>query len=216
MDMTTETKFIGSIGILTMTIMVGGIFLFSRQPTQTAVLSASDTAILTRNATHAIKAKNTKVTVVEFADFQCPACAAAHPIVKEVLEKYKGKITFIYRHFPLNQHKNARLAARAAEAANNQGKFWEMHDMLYENQKEWSESSSAKEVFTGYAKVLGLNNEIFEKAINSTDFDDAIQHDYVDGVTLGVNSTPTFFLNGNKLQSFGELSTAIQEALSYE
>src|SRR5581483_190972 len=108
--------------------------------------SISDSTVLTRNANHKITSTNTKVTIIEFADFQCPACGQAHPALKQILEEYKGKVTFIYRHFPLPQHQNAILAAKASEAAGEQGKFWEMHDMLYEKQNEWSESNNAEEI----------------------------------------------------------------------
>jgi protein-disulfide isomerase len=207
--------FIGII-LLTILILIAGIYF----GTQTDVAGATtiSSKILLGNKKHIIDAPQSKLTLVEFADFQCPACGDAHPYVKEILDTYKGKITFIYRHFPLPQHKNAILAAKAAEAAGEQGKFWEMYDVLYEGQAAWSETTNSPAIFTSYATSLNLNIAEFTKSIHSTKFDDAIQADYADGLRVGVNSTPTFFLNGKKLtlRSFTDLSQAVEKELSYE
>ncbi len=141
------------------------------------------------------------VVLIEYSDFQCPACASYYPIVKRVVKDYKDRILFAYRHFPLGQHKNANLAARASEAAGKQGKFWEMHDMIFEKQTEWSESGDAKKLFTGYATSLGLNKETFLSDIDSPDIKSKVKDDYDGGFAAGVNATPTFFLNGMKLQN---------------
>ena len=121
--------------------------------------------------------------------------------MKKVVKDYESRIQFAYRHFPLSQHKNADLAARASEAAGKQGRFWEMHNMLFEKQADWSESESAKELFTGYAVSLGLNKETFLSDIDSADIKNKVKDDYDGGFTAGVNATPTFFLNGMKLQN---------------
>ncbi|KKW17052.1 MAG: DSBA oxidoreductase [Parcubacteria group bacterium GW2011_GWA1_50_14] len=141
------------------------------------------------------------VVFIEYSDFQCPACGSYYPIVKKVVKDYESRIQFAYRHFPLSQHKNADLAARASEAAGKQGRFWEMHNMLFEKQADWSESESAKELFTGYAVSLGLNKETFLSDIDSADIKNKVKDDYDGGFTAGVNATPTFFLNGMKLQN---------------
>ena len=99
-----------------------------------------------------------KVVLVEYGDFQCPACGAYEPLVQQLLSKHVSDVQFVFRHFPLTQiHKNALLAAKYAEASGIQGKFWEMHDVLYARQKEWSDSLNAKDLFNGYGKDLGLN-----------------------------------------------------------
>jgi protein-disulfide isomerase len=144
------------------------------------------------------------VTLVEYSDFQCPACAAFHPIVKQLLEEpeLQGKLRFVYRHFPLtNIHKNAQLAAQAAQAAAVQGAFWKMHDMLFENQKKWSGLSSdrARAVFLEYAVAAGINREQFAKDIDSDDVKEKIAADVAGGLAAGVDATPIFFVNGTRM-----------------
>lgn len=141
-----------------------------------------------------------KVTLVEYADFQCPACGAYHPLLKQLKSEYGNKVLFVYRQFPLTQiHINALLAGKAAEAAGMQNKFWEMHDMLYEKQTEWSEKADAKTIFLDYAGTLGLDKEKFSKDIELPEVNSKIQASYVAGEKLGVQGTPTFFLNGVKI-----------------
>jgi protein-disulfide isomerase len=146
---------------------------------------------------------NTKgVTLVEYGDFQCPACGAYHPIVKEVVEKYKNDIQFQFRNFPLQQiHPNARAAARTAEAAGKQGKYWEMHNLLYEQQKSWEQSTAVNTIFEGYAQQLGLNLEKFKTDFASSSVNETINADFAEGQRLGVEATPTFFLQGKKIEN---------------
>lgn len=145
------------------------------------------------------------LTLVEYGDYQCPYCGQFYPVVKEVQAKYKDQIKFQFRNLPLLQiHKNAFSAARAAEAADAQGKFWEMHDMLYETQTSWSESSNAQAIFVSYAQQLGLNTTQFEDDMKSTKVNDIINADITAFNKTGAEkSTPTFFLNGKKVQPAG-------------
>lgn len=140
-----------------------------------------------------------KVVLIEYSDFQCPACETYYPVVKEVVDAYKDKIAFVYRHFPLPQHTKAMPAARAAEAAGAQDKFWEYHDMLFEKQDEWVNAPDPKTFFTQYARSLGLDTAKFDAAMNGGDSNTEVRRDYQSGAKVGVNSTPTFFLNGTKL-----------------
>lgn len=192
--MTTEAKTIFGIGIASIIIVVGGVLMLG----QNSPPPQSDSKALERGDSYKISSTSAKVTVVEFADFQCPACGQAHPIVKQIIEQYQGKINFVYRHFPLPQHQNAQLAAEAAEAAGEQGKFWQMHDLLFENQSSWSEQSSALDIFVDYAKELNLDIDKFKKQVEDNKFADKIKRDVNDGRDLGVNATPTFFINGQK------------------
>ncbi|OGH14032.1 MAG: hypothetical protein A3H50_03235 [Candidatus Levybacteria bacterium RIFCSPLOWO2_02_FULL_37_10] len=145
---------------------------------------------------------NAKVTLVEYSDFQCPACAAYYPMVKELLTDFNGKIYFVYRYFPLTAtHQNAMISSLAAYAANLQGKFWEMHDMLFQTQNSWASSPKARETFMGYAKKLNLDIDKFTKDIDSGQAKDFINDSYNKGLALGINSTPTFFINGSKIQN---------------
>lgn len=157
-----------------------------------------------------------KVQVVEFGDYQCPACGQAYPITKQILSEYGDKITFVFRNFPLPQlHPNAEAGAEAAEAANAQGKFWEMHDMLYENQDSWSDVSDPTDIFVSYASTLGLDTAKFKKDITSKAYDKYIQSDVSDGYSLGITGTPTFYINGKQQASYdyNTLKSAIQAAL---
>ena len=143
--------------------------------------------------------KNAKVTLVEYSDFQCPACRAFEDIVKQVQESYSGEdLKIVYRHFPLRSiHPNADLAAQAAEAAGEEGKFWEMKDILFKNQAEWSEEKDPRGLFGAYAKSIGLDvAEFDEDLLPEDDSKERVEKDYQSGVALGVNSTPTFILNG--------------------
>lgn len=143
-----------------------------------------------------------KVTLVEYADFQCPACAAYHPMVKQILTEFNGKIYFVYRYFPLTTiHQNAMISAQSAYAAGLQNKFWEMHDMLFQTQNSWANSSKARETFIDYARKLDLDIDKFTKDIDSGEAKKFINDTYSKGLAIGVNSTPTFFLNGEKIQN---------------
>ncbi|OGZ53670.1 MAG: hypothetical protein A3B25_01335 [Candidatus Ryanbacteria bacterium RIFCSPLOWO2_01_FULL_48_26] len=159
-----------------------------------------------------------KVRLVEYSDFQCPACGAYYPIVKQIVAEFGDRISLTYRHFPLrNVHESADLAARAAEAAGNQGKFWEMHDMLFVNQTRWTFIPGvAGSAIEGYAKSLGLDIDTFKKDLNSGDTRDKVERDYQSGVAAGVNHTPTFFINGKEIpnpRSYDEFKNAILAAL---
>jgi protein-disulfide isomerase len=155
--------------------------------------------------------RQAKIILVEYGDFECPACIEFEPSVVSVLTTYGDKIAFIYRHFPLSQHKNAMPAARAAEAAGLQGKFWEMHDVLNKNHTDWEKESNPKDKFTQYAKELNLDEQKFTSDFDSDQVKNKIQADLLGGQRLGINQTPTFFLNGQKLQpsSFDEFKTRI-------
>lgn len=155
--------------------------------------------------------------LVEYSDLQCPACASYYPLLKQLKEDFGDKMQFVYRHFPLkNIHDNAVLAASAAEAAGKQGKFWEMHDILFERQSDWAESDKGEELMTGYADELKLNPEQFKTDLNSGEINDKVEKAYAEATTAGITSTPTFFLNGERLQnpkSYDEFKAVIQRAI---
>ncbi len=161
--------------------------------------------------------KEPKATLVEYSDFQCPACGAYYPLIEETFAEYKDKISFTYRHFPLPNHKNALPAAYAGEAAGNQGKFWEMADMIFKNQTEWSESTTAVAIFEGYAQKLGLDMSQYKTDVKSDAVKTRVNRDLQSGKTSSINQTPTFFLNGKKIQnprSKEELKSLIENAIA--
>lgn len=142
------------------------------------------------------------VTLIEYGDFQCPACKGYFPIVEQVVEKYKADITFQFRNFPLVQiHNNAFAAHRAAEAADKQGKFWEMYAQLYQSQDSWKNAGDPTTFFTGYAEQLGLNAEQFKTDMASSAVNDVINADVREAQKAGADSTPTFVLNGKKVET---------------
>jgi len=158
--------------------------------------------------------KEAKVVLVEYGDFQCPACAAYHPLVEKLVAEYGKDFQFVYRHFPLQQHANAKPAAYASEAAGKQGKFWEMYNLIYSRQKDWSEKKNADDIFLEYAGSLGLNLDQFKKDRDSQEAKDKVKKDYDSGIANKINATPTFFLNGKKIQpqSYEEFAELIKQA----
>jgi protein-disulfide isomerase len=149
------------------------------------------------------------VTIVEFTDFQCPACAAMHPVLEEVLKSYGNKVRFVVRDFPLSMHENARKAAEAANAANAQGKFFEYIAVLFKNQKALDVPSLKK-----YASDLGLDRAKFDAALDRGVYAAEVKKDISDGELYGVGSTPTIFVNGVQLRvlSADGLRAAIDRA----
>lgn len=156
-------------------------------------------------ADHVFGSTDQKVTLIEYGDFQCPACGSAYPNVKEVTETYKDKVTFIFRNLPLTSiHPNARAAAAAAEAAGLQGMYWNMHDELYQNQNDWSNAASDKRLsyFETYAKTAGVKDiEKFKADMNSKGVNDKLNFDLALSKKIGASATPTILLNGKKIES---------------
>jgi protein-disulfide isomerase len=199
-----EIKFILGIIAVTGLIIAGAMYLGTR-PEKTF----ADSEILLPT-THITGNKDAKIVLVEFSDFQCPACGAYKPVVDQLLEKYSDKILFGYRHFPLPQHENAFASAIASEAANEQGKFWEMNDYLFDNQTNLTEGTIRKG-----AEKLQLDLKKFDEDIKNPQLNAIVEKDKGDGNTLRVNSTPTFYLNGKKLQLNRpqDLLLAIEQAI---
>ena len=219
--MTNEVKILAGIGIATLAIVIGAAFFLGGKPApgqEAEKITADQIKQLTPESSHRIGNKKAKVTIVEFGDYQCPACGLAHAVVTQLLNEYNGRISFVFRHFPLPMHKNAQVAAMAAEAAGEQGKFFEMHDALYENQKEWSESNNpVDDYFVAYAKKLELDLDKFKSDIDAKKYEKIIQQGITDGTALVINSTPTFFINDEKINGglpYNEFKEKIDKALA--
>lgn len=198
--MTKEAKILIGIAIV---VVIGGVLLaIFANPQPEAPGAAVDSQSLVRENNYMTGSKDAKVTIVEFGDYQCPACAAAAPEVKAVLEQFKDNkdFNFVFRNFPLDSiHPNAHISAEAAEAAGAQGKFWEMNEILYARQAEWETSQSPLDIFVRYAQEISVPNiDEFKSAVEQRRYADIINTDYKDGQSVGVNSTPTFFVNGVK------------------
>lgn len=157
------------------------------------------------------------VTLIEYSDFQCPACAVYYRNVKMLSEEFGDQIQIIYRNYPLDSlHPQATLAAYAAEAAGQQDRFWEMHNLLFDNQGEWAGQSNARDIFIGYAEQLSLDVERFTADLKNKDIQAAVQDDKISGNQAFVEGTPTFYLNGQKINnplSYDKFRQLIQAAL---
>ena len=149
---------------------------------------------------------NATITLVEYGDYECPHCGHAYPIIKKLQERMGARLRFVFRNFPLaNMHEHAMHAAEAAEAAGAQGKFWEMHDLLFENQNCLEDQSLKK-----YASDLNLDVVAFVHDLASHSYRERVQQDFSSGVRSGVNGTPTFFINGTRYDGSGELKDLLR------
>lgn len=198
---TTEGKFFSVVALIIIALFA---YYFYAAPTSNTD-GTSD--IVISETDHVRGAQSGKVTLVEFGDFQCPACAAYEPIVKQVLADNPDTVKLVYRHFPLVQiHKNALGAAIATESAALQGKFWEMHDILYDKQSEWGNALNARDYFLTYATTIGLDTQKFQAELSNKALEDKVLAEYREGIRLQVQGTPTFFLNGEKLEGALDLA----------
>lgn len=187
--------------VIAVLVVGGGVLLFVKgNPGSQQAGTPVDNKSLLRETSHMTGNKDDKVTVVEFGDYQCPACAAAEPTVEALIQKYKGQsVNFAFRNFPLPQHQNAQITSEAAEAAGAQGKFWEMHNKLYATQNDWAQSTQPMDMLITYAQELKLDVNKFKAEVEQNKYRDIIQADSNDGTALGINATPTFFINGEKV-----------------
>lgn len=206
MKLTGESKIF--LGILAATVAIIGmaVFLFSK-PTPPPKPVAREELVAGDSFT--IGNASASAWLVEFSDFQCPACRTFSPVVDELITKYSDKLLFVYRHFPLAKHEFAKPAALAAEAAGEQGKFWEMAKLLFENQSRFSSSP-----WGNLADELKLDRKEFDQAMNSETLKAKIDRDQTDGIRLGLPGTPSFFLNGVRLEIATplDLTKAVEKA----
>lgn len=161
---------------------------------------------------HARGPRNAPVTLVIYGDFQCPSCALVSQAIDELQKQYEGKMRVVFHEFPLEMHKHAMEAALAAEAAAVQGKFWEMHDVLYQNQPVWGEATTASFLFDSYAESIGLDVARFRADRMAPDVRARVIADAAGGESRGVKSTPTIFINGIELRT-GFTKDKMQEAI---
>lgn len=203
------------IGLVLFAALVGGWYLYQNSkaaPVKTALpgntnKKKDDTSALQayRDAPPGAQPANilgsptATVTVEEFADFQCPTCAAVHPKMKEINALYGSRIKYIYRNFPLPMHQHGYEAAVAAEAAGMQGKYWEMQNQLFPNQQAWANAADARKIFSEYAQKLGLDVNKFETDMLGLPAKSRVDLDLERGRALNVNSTPTIYINGKQI-----------------
>jgi protein-disulfide isomerase len=189
-----------SFAIVFLFVLGAVIFASTRGGGPVSSEAASDPKTVRSDSHKLSSAKDGKVDLVEFLDFECEACLAQFPVMERIREEYAGRINLVIRYFPLAGHSNSENAARAVEAAANQGAFEEMYKKMYETQKEWGESQDSKaDLFVEFARELGLDEARFMADVDDPATAERVAKDQKDGIGLGVQGTPTIFLNEEEL-----------------
>jgi len=212
-DFISKNKVFIIVVAVTVILILGGVFLFSGKNTSNVSTGKVNSSLLVPqgaietsgivNGNYLPASPSATSTLVEFGDYECPACGEYNPIVKQTLTDFAGKIVYVFRNYPLPQHANAQISSDAVEAAGLQGKYWQMHDKVYDTQNNWANLGDPTSVFVGYAKDLGLNVDQFTKDMSSSIVKNKVQNDTNDGNTIGITETPTFYLNGQKMTLTG-------------
>ena len=202
--------FVAVVAVLFGVTRLGGDDAPSGAPEAAAIAARPDSNRLST-------APGSTVTFVEFLDFECEACGAAYPAVEQLRQQYGDRVDFVIRYFPIPSHFNAERAARAVESAARQGRLEAMYKMMYDTQAEWGEQQvPMDDRFRGYAQQIGLDMARFDADYADPAILARVQADRADGMTLGVEGTPTFFVNGRRLQpqSYADLTRALDDALT--
>src|SRR6266496_3123052 len=189
------------VGMVALVTLASGTLVYraKRLPALAIPESSTTSAMGGTEMVHVRGRTDAPVTLVEFGDFQCPPCATLADPVNKLEQEYPSRLRLVFRNFPLQNHKHAREAALAAEAAGLQGRFWEMHDLLYREQAVWSNADNVPELFNGYAGMIGLNLDQFKKDMDGEKTKARVDSDHERGNSLGVQSTPTVFINNRQL-----------------
>lgn len=220
--MSRQTTFATTLGAVVVLVLVTVLFLVTRDgeqaPAERAAEAQENGTEVMRDDSHVLGSRaDTGVTFVEFLDFECEACGAAYPIVEELREKYEGRVTFVARYFPLPSHFNAERAARSVESAARQGEFEAMYSMMYATQRSWGEAQTPKDdLFRTFAEEIGLDLEQYDADYASEDVAQRVQSDLDDGAALGLQGTPSFFINGEPFepQTVQDFNDALDQALA--
>ena len=180
-------------------VAAGAAVFLSRNAVSSPENPATPAHVEIKGGGHLRGPENAQLTLVEFGDYQCPSCGAYHPFVKEILNRYPQKLRLEFHHYPLiSIHPNSMAAAIAAEAAGEQGHYWEMHDALFEHQQEWAGSPNAQEQFVNLASRIGLDTNKFMQSMKSPVLQEKILKDVAQAQDLKVQAVPTFFINGEQ------------------
>jgi protein-disulfide isomerase len=185
--------------ILAVGVAAGAAVFLSRNADTPAANASTPTHVEITGGGHFRGPENARLTLVEFGDYQCPSCGAYHPFVKEIMSRYPDKLRLEFHHYPLiSIHPNSMGAAMAAEAAGEQGHYWEMHDALFEHQQEWAGSANAEPLFVNIASHIGLDTNKFEQSLKSPALQERILKDVARAQDLKIQAVPTFFINGEQ------------------
>lgn len=219
-----KLRLLAGIGVFLILALVIGVSLLKRSRTPSTVPQVPDISdrrnLLVKDDSYQRGDPKVPVTIVEFVDLQCGACAYVNSFVQAILGEYGGKVKLVVRYWPLAQHKNAKAAIYAAEAAGEcpVGRFWEMYDRILENQSQWSQSDDPWNIFVGYAKDLDCDGFPTDFQTTSSKFAAKVARDLENAGTLSVKSVPVFFINGvnyGYLQSYNELKDKVETELAF-
>lgn len=206
-DQKTQLWIAGGFIALVVIITIIATFMSGSQSSSSSSFNATKTSAVT-TSDHQRGNANAKVTLIEYGDFECPACGEYEPLVEQLYQQYGNQVLFVFRNFPLYQiHPFAMIGAQAAEAAGLQGKYWEMHDLLYKDQSQWtadttlSSDAVVSKYFDQYAQSLGLNVAQFDTDINSAAVKNKVQADLALGNAAQIDHTPTFFINLTQIEN---------------
>jgi NhaA family Na+:H+ antiporter len=188
--------------VLAVGVAAGAAVFLSRgseQPTEASTAASTlPDHVEIKGGGHIRGSEKAPLTLVEFGDYQCPYCGAFHPLLKEALNRYPDKVKIEFHHYPLIGHSNSFAAAKAAEAAGEQGHYWEMHDALFENQNAWSDKPDPKPIFAALANRIGINGTVLLQTMESPEIQARILKDVERAETLKIDAVPTFFINGER------------------
>jgi protein-disulfide isomerase len=210
----------------TFILLFGGIFLFSKNSSTPSTKTVSSALLVPeaayqtsglQNGTYLPASSSAKVTLVEFGDYECPACVVYTPFIKQLLSEFAGQMNYVFRNYPLPQHKNAPISSYAVEAAGLQGKYWEMHEKVFLTQDDWANLTDPTDMFVGFAKDLGMDTDKFISDLASDEVKNKVKNDTSDGNAVGLTETPTFYINGQKVAltgSFDQLKSLIQAEIN--
>jgi protein-disulfide isomerase len=192
--------FVIIVAVALLTVGAGGMLYRAKRHAPLAAGAApTSVAKIDEKMAHVRGGPNAPVTIEEFGDFQCPSCSGVADLLHKLEQDYRPRLRIVFRHFPLKMHSHALEAAIAAEAAGSQGRFWEMHDLLYQYQMAWSEAANVQPLFENYAGNLGLDVERFKKDLTTREVNSRVASDMELGVSGGVKNTPTLFINGREM-----------------
>jgi protein-disulfide isomerase len=202
------------VAVVALATIGGGAMLYRAKRPQLQAIPEKLSAKADAGSAHVRGNPDAPVTLEEFADFQCPPCGSFAGFGEELLKEYDSRLRIVFRNFPLALHEHAREAALAAEAAGLQGHFWEMHDVLYLEQANWSKAPNARELFESYAGTIGLNLDQFRKDMDGEKARERVDGDHARGESLGIKVTPTLFINNQPVDQKDKNPEGVRAAIN--
>ncbi len=211
--MNTKRIFFWACFVIILVLIIWGLIVAMNKPLPTSGSRGTPPPVAADD--HVRGSATAPVTLIEYSDYQCPACETYYPLVEKLWQESSSTLRLVYRNFPLPQHANAIPSALAAEAAANQGKYWQMYSLIFENHADWQDLSDPTSVFVGYANRLGLDMAKYNSDVAAKSGMTKIQADQDGGQSIGIDATPTFFINGKAIvnpQSYDQFKTLIDAA----